>query len=312
MKKRFILILVGMLLLSTLVGCTTSKKDYITIEPSQTAFLVPLVGDTSEQGVFQSQELLQDAKVATKRVVITYTKEKVGFLSWKKYPTATLIIVERKPETREWTESSDTGTSAVNQGIMAESMESISFMARMNISAQIQEEDATQFLYLYSGKPLSEILDTEIRARVESVFVETCSKMTMAEILVGKTEIMDTVRTDVIQFFADRGITITVLGLKGDLTYSDVKIQEAINLAFTAKKEAEAQDITNQMNIDKAEAEKTVAITNAEAEAEAIQLIQNMLNNSPAYIEYLKAMRWNGEMPEVVGSSGGLIIDLTD
>ena len=42
------------------------KPELVTIEASQTAFLIPLVGNSEDQASFASEELLAEAKVATK------------------------------------------------------------------------------------------------------------------------------------------------------------------------------------------------------------------------------------------------------
>jgi regulator of protease activity HflC (stomatin/prohibitin superfamily) len=313
--KKIALIVVMLLLVSVMfVGCIKpyNKPEFITIEPSQTAFLIPLVGNTNQQGTFESEEMLSKAKVATKEIQIPKRWVQTGRAGWvgEWRPSARVVVVERKPETREWTEDTTTGTSSANQGIMAESKESIGFMARMNCSAQIDEVDAVCFLYRYNNKSLAGVMDTEIRARVESTFVEICSALTMEEILVNKTDIMNKVRTDAETFFKERGITITVLGLKGEVTYNDPKIQEAINARFKAVREQEAQTTINETNVKKAEAEKQAKIAQAEAEAQAIKLVQETLETSPQYIDYIKWSKWDGVLPAVMADGNGLILDV--
>ena len=49
-------------------GCSPyDSPELLTIEPSQTAFLVPLDGRTSDQANFMSEEFLSQSKVATKK-----------------------------------------------------------------------------------------------------------------------------------------------------------------------------------------------------------------------------------------------------
>ena len=49
---------------SCFIGCRKpyDKPEFVTIEPSQTAFLVPLVGDSSNQASFESEEMLLQAR----------------------------------------------------------------------------------------------------------------------------------------------------------------------------------------------------------------------------------------------------------
>lgn len=59
------------------------KPEFVTIEASQTAFLIPLVGDTAEQASFQSEELLSQAMVATKEVQIPHRWVQTGRWEWQ-------------------------------------------------------------------------------------------------------------------------------------------------------------------------------------------------------------------------------------
>ena len=195
MKKIIAMLLTLIMCCTMFTGCVKpyDKPEFVTIEPHQTAFLIPLIGDTGNQASFESEAMLREAKVAAKEIQIPHRWVQTGRFHWRgEYrDTMALIVVDRSPVTREWSSSKDVGTSAVNQAIYAESSESIGFSAGMNCSAQIySEEDAVKFLYCYNNKPLSEIMDTEIRARVESKFVEECACRTLNDILIEKEEIM--------------------------------------------------------------------------------------------------------------------------
>jgi hypothetical protein len=304
-KIALILMLTGTLFLFS--GCVKpyDKPEFITVETSQTAFLIPLVGDISTQKQFMSEEFLSENKVATKEIRIPHRWIQTGRMSyigeWR--DSAKVIIVERKPETREWTESSSSGTSSKNEGITAESKESISFMARMNCSAQIDESDAVKFLYRYNNKTLEQIMDFEIRARVESKFVEECANRTLEDILLNKKDIMNTVRTDVSGYFKNRGITITSLGLKGDFTYPNKAIQKSIDDKFKS-----AQELITQKNIN----EKI--ISEAEAKNKAIKLQKETIDTQIKMLELENQKRaiakWNGEPPEFIGGGNGMIFNI--
>ena len=305
MKKIFALIMVLVMSLTMFTGCVKpyDTPEFVTIEPHQTAFLIPLIGDTTNQASFESEEMLREAKVAAKEIQIPHRWVQTGRFHWRgEYrDTMALIVVDRSPVTREWSSSKDMGTSAVNQAIYAESAESIGFSAGMNCSAQIySEDDAAKFLYCYNNKPLSEIMDTEIRARVESKFVEECASRTLNEILVEKDSIMATVREDVETYFAARGITITVLGMKDGLEYDDATIQKSINDKFSSE-----MKLTTQKN------ENERIISEAEAIAEANRILSESL--TPEVLKQMYLEKWNGKLPEVMtGSDGGIIVDVGD
>ena len=301
MKKIISLLLVLIMCCTMFTGCRKpyDKPEFVTIEPHQTAFLIPLIGDTTNQASFESEEMLMQAKVSTKEIQIPHRWVQTGRRYWRgEYrDTMALIIVDRSPVTREWSSTNGVGTSAANQAIYAESAESIGFSAGMNCSAQIYSEtDAVKFLYCYNNKPLSEIMDSEIRARVESRFVEECASRTLNEILTQKEEIMKSVRDDVTSYFADRGITITVLGMKDGLEYDDATIQKSINDKFSSE-----MKLTTQKN------ENERIISEAQAKAEANRILSESLTDEVLKKQYYE--KWDGKLPTVMSDSNGIIID---
>ena len=301
MKKLIVLILTLAMCLTMFSGCRKpyDKPEFVTIEPHQTAFLIPLIGDTTSQASFESEEMLMQAKVSTKEIQIPHRWVQTGRRYWRgEYrDTMALIIVDRSPVTREWSSTDGVGTSAANQAIYAESAESIGFSAGMNCSAQIYSEtDAVKFLYCYNNKPLSEIMDSEIRARVESKFVEECASRTLNEILTQKEEIMKSVRDDVTAYFAERGITITVLGMKDGLEYDDATIQKSINDKFSSE-----MKLTTQKN------ENERIISEAQAKAEANRILSESLTDEVLKKQYYE--KWDGKLPTVMSDSNGIIID---
>ena len=301
MKKIISLLLVLIMCCTMLTGCRKpyDKPEFVTIEPHQTAFLIPLIGDTTNQASFESEQMLMQAKVSTKEIQIPHRWVQTGRKHWQgEYrDTMALIIVDRSPVTREWSSTDGVGTSAVNQAIYAESSESIGFSAGMNCSAQIySEEDAVKFLYCYNNKPLSEIMDSEIRARVESKFVEECASRTLNEILTEKEEIMKSVRDDVTTYFAERGITITVLGMKDGLEYDDATIQKSINDKFSSE-----MKLTTQKN------ENERIVSEAQAMAEANRILSESLTDEVLKQQYYE--KWDGKLPSVMADSNGIIID---
>lgn len=309
MKKIGKILLIGLMtlfLMGTLTSCIKpfDEPELSTIEPSQTAFLIPLVGDTQEQGAFQSEELLNKVKVPTKEVQIPHRWLQTGRMNWtgKWIASARLIIVERKPETREWTESTGTGTSNKNEGITAESKESIGFMARMNASAQIDESDSVKFLYRYNSKTLADIMDSEIRARIESRFVEECAKRTLEDILINKETIMKSVREDVIPYFKERGITITVIGMKGEFTYLNAEIQKSIDNKFKSAQDYITAQNENKIKVDRAKADAEAIKIQAETITSQIKLKE--LENQQKWID-----KWNGQLPEVQSGESGMILN---
>lgn len=274
-----------------LIGCMAPPNipDLVTITPSQTAFVIPLEGQTSNQGSFDSEAFLNTAKVATKRITIPKRWRDLGRGAgngeW--IPTATVIIVERRPVSQHF-------NTANKNPITAESKESIGFDAGIACTAQIDESEAAKFLYRYNNKKLEDVMGDEILNRVRSKFVELCSKYNLADLLVHKSDIMDAIRSDVTPYFKERGITITSIGLIGEFSYLSEEIQTSINKKFQAQQDLIAQKAVNEKVISK-----------AEADAKAAQILNNpnALKLKELELQSRFIEKWTGVPPNAIGSN---------
>lgn len=305
------LLLVVMCLFS---GCGLFRKPYdkpefATISASQTGFLIPLIGDTSDQSAFESEELLLTHKVATKEVQIPHRWVQTGRKhytgEWR--ASATLIIVERKPVSRSW-ESGDSAATSSNKAIFAETADGIGIYVGMNCSAQIEEADAVKFLYRYNNTSLETIIDTDIKKMVEDEFNMAVAQHTSTDLLKHKAEIMEQVKENVTAYFKDFGITITVLGLKEGISYENPAIQTAIDEKFASEQKLEIQQNENAANIAKAEAEAQAVLIEAEAQAKANKLLSESL--TPEVLSQMYYEKWNGILPYLYGADGGIQVQV--
>lgn len=313
MKKLLAILLTVVMCCTMFTGCLFrkpyDKPEFVTIEPSQTAFLIPLVGDTSNQASFESEEMLLNAKVPTKEIQIPHRWVQTGRKNyqgeWR--PSATLIVVERKPVSRSW-ESGDSAATSANKAIFGETSDAIGIYVGMNCSAQIEEVDAAKFLYRYNNTPLSTVIDTDIKKMVEDEFNMECGKYESGELHENKTKIMDAVKKNVTEYFKEYGITITVLGLKEGISFENASIQQALDKKYASEQELIIQQNKNAANIAKAEAEAQAIIIAAEAEAKANQLLSESLNDKLLKQQYYD--KWDGKLPNVMGGGdASLIID---
>src|SRR5438876_10078203 len=114
-KRIVLLAMAGVGLLLVLILTVVSIRPYdvpefVEVDSSESAFLIPLEGDTANQAAFHSVEFLKEKKVAAKRVQITHRWNQTGFMprSGQWIGTVRLIKVDRRPVTREWTKSHKT------------------------------------------------------------------------------------------------------------------------------------------------------------------------------------------------------------
>ena len=308
--KKIVLVVLMLVMVMSLTGCRKpyDKPEFVTIEASQTAFLIPLIGDTGDQGVFESEELLLEAKVATKEIQIPHRWVQLGRASyngeWR--PSATLIVVERKPVSRSW--ESGSSADASTKAIFGETSDQIGIYVGMNCTAMIEEKDAAKFLYRYNNTPLESVIDTDIKKLVEDRFNIETAKYTSTELGSKKGEIMEAVKAYVIPYFKEYGITITVLGMKEGVSYENDEIQKAIDAKFASEQELVIQQNKNEANIAKAEAEAQAILIAAEAQAEANRVLAESLTDEILAQMYYE--KWDGKLPYLYGADGNTLIQV--
>jgi hypothetical protein len=252
--------------------------EYVDVDSSESAFLIPLEGDTSNQASFQSVRFLEEKKIAAKRVQITHRWSRTGFLpaSGKWIATVRLVKVDRRPITREWTKTTHTGTSSKDEAIAAESKDSVNFSMGISCTAQIPEESAALFLYSYPSKSLADMMDMEVRARIHQIVAEEAGTYNLFELPTRKSDIMKAVRDDVVPFFQKKGIEITTLGMLGGLRFDNTEVQRVIDEAAMAAQLKVAAEAKRHA----AEVEEATKAAQLKAAAEARRIAQEIDNKT--------------------------------
>jgi len=322
------LIFMVMLMFAT-TGCMRpyQVEIYEEVEAYETAFVIPWEGDVEEQDAFGSAELLLSKKQAVKRIPIptrwlsTKRGSFFGLMDNRGEWIETLLVlkVDRTPQSIQFTADTKTGTSNKNQGLYAESQDSIGVSSGFALTAVIDESDAHLFLNKFKGDSLVDVMNKQIFNSVQSVYTEVCNKYELKELRQKKQEITEKMRSDVIPMYKEWGITINPdMGLIGGFLYEDKEIQQAINKVFVNQtmKEANeallaAQKPLNEQKLLEKENDAAMVIVDAKAEAEGIGLVAKAINDAgPMYIQnkQLEVMRdgvdkWDGIVPKFMGSS---------
>lgn len=333
-------LVVGLLCIAGLTGCIKpyDKPEFVEIDTSDTGFLIPLEGDATAQQKFQSEDYLAQRKVATKRVQITHR-----WLQEGRFPTdgrwiatVRLVKVNRSPITRTWTtpENTSAGSPAkrTDEAIWIESADSVGFSMGFACTAFISEEDAARFLYWYPSGSLADVMDHEVRGRIQQVAAEVAAKYPLDDLRSRKQEIADAVKEDVTGFFAKRGVTVTTIGMFGGMTYENPEIQRSIDGTFIAqqlkvvaeakfeaqKKENERIELEADANAEKerrealgqADAKKTTAAAEAEAIREVNRALNEAAQNPVLYqlkaldVEKARIEKWDGKYPTYYMGAG--------
>jgi len=289
------LLLLAAFAVTILTGCRPyNTPDLATIQPNETAFILPLDSDTENQEKFESVEFLKEKQVAAKRIEVTRRWRQTGYfpIQGEYIPEFRVIKVDRSPATKNW------------KDIQAESRESIGFSVELTVVAQIPEDKAAVYLYNYREKALSEVMDQEMRSRINGKFVEYCSGLNLTDIFSKKAEIMANVRSFVVPYFEARGIEVTNLEMQGNLDFESDDIQASIDKVFAAAQQVKAQKDQNQAAQLKAENDRRIAgLLSGDT---AIKLKELELRAKELEIQGEIAKKWNGQLPTYSGSQSGL------
>lgn len=301
------------------------------IQPNEEAFLLPFTENIERQTSTHTEEYLRKSLVHTQQVKIPQQWVPKGYETiypngdWK--DAAILVRVDKSPVTREWTADSNSGTSSKNEAIWVMTSDQVEFSTGWTCTARVAtRDDAVKFLHNYPNGALTQVMDQEVRARIQSAFGLEVTDLPMEELRTKATPHIQTVTTDVISFFAERGITITNLGISGGFVYKDPSIVKQMVEVFNAEQAkmiAMAETATQQEKNKKLELEAQsraqAILTERKAEAEGIKLVADAKSyelskateNSEAYmqlkrfeIEQAKIEKWDGQYPHYfVGSN---------
>ena len=325
-------------------GCIKAydKPEFVEIDTAETGFLIPLEGSTGQQVKFESEDYLLQRKVASKRVQIVHRWSQEGRMAQDGHwiPLVRLVKVKRSPITREWTtpQGPQAGM-AVSRGgggdkaIWIESADSVGFSMGFTCTSFISEADAAKFLYWYPSGSLAEVMDGEVRARIQQMAGEVAARYPLDALRARKQEIADAVKGDVTSFFATRGVTVTTVGMFGGMTYENPAIQKSIDDTFIAqqlkvvseakfdaqRKENERIELEANATAEKARREaqgiadaRKVA---AQAEAEAIREVNRasqeashnplLLQLKTLEVEKARVEKWDGRFPQWWLGGGG-------
>lgn len=243
MKQWLVLACLAFIVLGT--GCMRpyNTPEYVEVNTSETAFVIPFEGDGKDQARFDSEAYLEQRKVAAKRIEIPHRwnqtgRELFGIPNGQWIDTVRVIKVDRSPVTRQWGVNHEEGKAqAHGNPLWLQSSDNISFSIGFNCTAFIHETNAAKFLYWYKGDQLEKVMDTEIKARYQQAASHISSTRKMDDLKAQTPDIVKSIEQDVIPFFAERGITITTIGQFGGIEYRDPKIMAAIENTYVAQQE---------------------------------------------------------------------------
>jgi hypothetical protein len=318
----------------TMTGCWRPFEpvQLETISPNEEAFLLPLTGEVANQTSTNNEEYLRANLVYTKQVKLPQQWVQQGFEtfgangSWK--PAAILVKVDKSPVTREWTADSNSGTSNKNEAIWVMTADQVEFSTGWTCTARIaSRDDAVKFLHNYPNGSLQNVMDSEVRAKLQATFGLEVTDVPMETLRKQATPHIVKTTGEVSTFFKERGITITNLGITGGFVYKDKTIMDTLVKVFNAEQDKaiasaafQAQEMKNKTTESAATGKAKAILTERQAEADGIKLVADAkayemekaktdadiyLTLKKIELEKEKLTKWDGRFPMYfMGGSG--------
>lgn len=316
----------GIVMLLTLTGCWRPFEPVKleVIQPNEEAFLLPFTEDIERQTSTHTEDYLRKSLVHTQQVKIPQQWVPRGYETfgangeWR--DAAILVRVDKSPVTREWTADPNSGTSAKNEAIWVMTSDQVEFSTGWTCTARVaSRDDAVKFLHSYPNGALAQVMDQEVRAKIQSAFGLEVTDLPMEELRLKATPHIQCVVDMVIEFFSERGITITNLGISGGFVYKDPSIVKTLVEVFNAEQskliaiaETATQIEKNKTLQLEASSRAEAILTEQKALAKGIQLVADAksyemlkaVQDPEAYmmlkqleIEQSKIDKWDGRFP---------------
>ena len=132
------------------------------------------------------------------------------------------------------------------------------------------------------------------------------AQFTAEELITKRQTVGDQIKEALAEKIGSYGITVEMFNIV------NFDFSEEFNAAVEAKQTAQQQALKAEQDLARIEVEAKQKITQAQAEAESIKLVQDALSVSPDYVEYIKWNKWDGKLPSVMGGNSDLLIGLDE
>lgn len=169
--------------------------------------------------------------------------------------------------------------------------------------------------YCYDGSQLPEIIrsigvenvETKLLVpNVAKISKDEIGKVKAEDLVQNRSTVQNAIYESLKETLEGQGVVVTAFAIE-NISFDDafeqsiqakvIAAQDALKMQNkTAEKEEEAKQ-----QVIAAQAQADSEKIKADAEAYAIQKVQEQLTNSPNYIDYMKIQNWDGKLPAAVG-----------
>ncbi len=175
----------------------------------------------------------------------------------------------------------------------------VSYMVAVNYRVN-NASSAT--LYKNVGADYQNII---ISPAIQESIKAVTAQYTAEQLITERQNVGEQIKEALAHKVSQYGISIEIYNIV-NFDFSD-----EFNKAVEAKQTAQQNALKAEQDLARIEVEAKQKITQAQAEAESIKVIQQALSSAPDYVEYVKWNKWDGKLPSVMSDSG-VIVDVGD
>jgi regulator of protease activity HflC (stomatin/prohibitin superfamily) len=128
------------------------------------------------------------------------------------------------------------------------------------------------------------------------------SQFTAEELITKRDEVRRNMKIDLSEKLTPRNIIIE------EVSIVNFEFSPTFTQAIEQKVTAEQNALKEQNNLKLVEFQAQQKVAQAKGEAEAIEIVNKQLSQSPQYINYMTIQKWDGQMPLSLGSGSLLSI----
>jgi len=226
-----------------------------------------------------------------------------------------IVTIPTTMQHEVWTDTKGEGQSGEN-AITIACMGGAGFRVDVGLNYHVDANKAAHIYLKWKNDDLGDITNKYIKNIVRGCMQDVSGHITVDSILTNLPAFEHEAASSISKKLAVDGFIVDGFNITSQPRPTDANLAASINAKVKAKQDAETSVMQLQSSI--AEANKKIAeargdsaskVITAAGEAEAIKLKQQQVTST--YVEYIKAVSWDGRLPSVVGGSGGMMLNLS-
>ncbi|MBI2543454.1 MAG: prohibitin family protein [Candidatus Aenigmarchaeota archaeon] len=139
--------------------------------------------------------------------------------------------------------------------------------------------------------------DRYISPAIQEVVKASTAKFNAEELITQRPIVKDTIEEGLKERLNSRGIIVETVSI------TDFQFSKQFTEAIESKVTAQQLALKAENDLKRIKIEAQQAIEKAKGESEAIRIINEELEKSPQYIEFLATQKWDGKLPLVTGDA---------